>query len=232
MKICEKCSGLGMASGCPSCGTYNFNNKVEEHELSQATFKIPSYYKKNPWSSQKLKLGSNDHCNAILTVVDKLVEQVSKGSKIASSYAIMLPYGYGKKTAMFTIVQKYLQNGYTVAPVIDVASLAIMENNFKANERESTERWREMISADLVCVYGVDFSARYQTMKLFLNLCSIRALQDKPTLLFAENSLEHLRSTNIADNISEDNNLKDIGCKLSHPYILDGVTKGRSVQNV
>lgn len=228
MNICTKCNGLGLPDGCPSCGTHQYTTQVEETSLGQTNFKIPMYYKKNTWDSLKLKQSDNQHCSAILNVLNQLVQQVANGSKIASSYGIFLPYGYGKKTAMFTIIQNYIKNGYSVAPVIDVASLAIIENNFKVNERESVAQWRELISADLVCVYGVDFSARYHTMKLFLNLCSVRGLQDKPTLLFAENSLADLRSRTLVDNISEENNLKDVGCKLSHPYILDGVSNGRS----
>lgn len=227
MNICEQCSGLGLPGGCGGCGTYSFTKEADEINLPTSDFKIPMYYKKNIWDSHKLKHGQNEHCNAILTVLDQLVTQVSRGNRVGSSYAIFLPYGHGKKTAMFTIIQQYLKHGYTVAPVIDVASLAIIENNFKVNDREAVARWRELLSADLVCVYGVDFSARYHTMKLFLNLCSIRALQDKPTLLFAENSLGDLRSRDFTDHISEENNLKDIGCKLSNPYILDGVSTGR-----
>lgn len=228
MNICTKCNGLGAIDGCPGCGTHQYSNQAEEIALGETSFKIPMYYKKNTWESLKLKHSDNQHCNAILSVLDKLVEQVAQGSKIGSSYGIFLPYGYGKKTAMFTIIQNYLKNGYSVAPVIDIASLAMIENNFKVNDKDSMAQWKELKEADLVCVYGVDFSARYHTMKLFLNLCSIRGLQDKPTLLFAENSLADLRSRALVDNISEENNLKDVGCKLSHPYILDGVSNGRS----
>ncbi|MFF2798151.1 hypothetical protein [Lysinibacillus xylanilyticus] len=231
MNICPECSGDGIVGGCASCGTPKYTTQVVEVNLEESSYKIPAYYKKNTWESLKMRMGSQPHCNATLQVLDKLVETVVKGNRIGASYAILLPYGHGKKTAMFTIVQNYLQNGYTVAPVIDIASLAILENNFRLNEKEAVEQWREIISSDLVCVYGVDFSARYHTMKLFLNICSIRALQSKPTLLFAENGLKDLRSKSIADNISEKNNLLDVGCKLSHPYILDGVSE-RGVQNV
>ena len=227
MNICTKCSGLGMPDGCPSCGTYRYTNHVEESSIAQPQFEIPMYYRRNVWTEDKLHLGENEHCNAVLKVLNQLISQVSRGVKIASSYAIFLPYGHGKKTAMFTIIQQYLKNGYSVAPVVDIASLAIMENNFRLNEKESVKKWEQLLSADLVCVYGVDFSARYHTMKLFLNLCSIRGLQNKPTLLFAENSLAELRSKYLVDHISEENNLKDVGCKLSHPYILDGVSKGK-----
>lgn len=226
MKICPSCSGLGEVDGCPSCGIYAYESSKEEINLGTAnSYKIPMYYKKNLWNSLQMRQSDNQHTTAILTVLDKMVTQVMNGGKINASYAILLPYGYGKKTAMFTIIQNYLNNGYTVAPVVDVASLAILENNFRLNERESVEQWRQLINSDLVCVYGVDFAARYHTMKLFLNLCSIRALQDKPTLLFAENSLADLRSKALIDHISEENNLKDIGCKLSHPYILDGCSR-------
>lgn len=223
MSICKKCSGLGEPDGCTSCGTYSFTNHVDEASTGTEDFEIPMYYRKNVWSSSKLELGDNQYSNAILQVLDELIGRVSKGIKFDASYAFFLPYGHGKKTAMFTIVQQYLKNGYTVAPVIDVASLAILENNFRLNQKESVAKWEKLISADLVCVYGVDFSARYYTMKLFLNLCSIRGLQNKPTLLFAENSLADLSSKYMTDHISEENNLKDIGCKLSNPYILDGV---------
>lgn len=229
MNICKECSGLGLPDGCGSCGQYQYTVSGEVDALESSSFRIPMYYKKNLWDSMKLKRGKSEHTNAIVTVLDQIVKQVAGGNKLASSYAILLPYGMGKKTAMYTIIQNYIKNGFTVAPVMDVASLAIIENNFKVNDREAVAQWREIISSDLVCVYGVDFSARYHTMKLFLNICSIRGLQDKPTLLFAENSLADLRSRELVDHISEQNNLKDIGCKLSHPYILDGVTYERSV---
>lgn len=228
MNICKECNGLGVPEGCSSCGTYQYTTQAEGNTIEQSDFKIPMYYKTNTWDSLKLKTGDNPHCNAILSVIDRLITQVARGEKIASSYGIFLPYGKGKKTAMFTIIQNYLKNGYSVAPVIDIASLAMIENNFKVNDKDSMAQWKELKEADLVCVYGVDFSARYHTMKLFMNLCSIRGLQDKPTLLFAENSLAELRSKAFTDNISEENNLRDIGCKLSHPYILDGVSNGRS----
>jgi len=227
LNICTKCSGLGTIDGCSSCGTYNYTNHVDTKSLEESPFEIPMYYRKNIWDSLKLRIGENEHCNAILKVLDQLVTQVAKGTKVASSYAIFLPYGHGKKTAMFTIIQQYLKHGYTVAPVVDVASLAIIENNFKVNDKEAVAKWRELLSADLVCVYGVDFSARYHTMKLFLNLCSIRGLQNKPTLLFAENALSDLRSKYLIDHISEENNLRDVGCKLANPYILDGVSKSK-----
>lgn len=225
MNICTECSGLGLPDGCPSCGTYRYTNHVGEANTAQTKFEIPMYYKRNVWSEDKLRLGDNEYLNAVLQVVNQLVAKASKGIRLDASYAIFLPYGHGKKTAMFTLIQQYLKNGYTVAPVVDVASLAIMENNFRLNEKESVKKWEQLLSADLVCIYGVDFSARYQTMKLFLNLCSIRGLQNKPTVLFAENSLADLRSKYLADHLSEENNLKDVGCKLSHPYILDGVSK-------
>lgn len=229
MNTCNECKGKGLLGGCPKCGEYYFETTDSTTEaLEENNYTIPMYYRKNRWVTEKLKSGENKHCNAILTVLDRIVNQTSDGSKLMSSYAIFLPYGHGKKTAMFTIIQNYLTNGHTVAPVIDVASLAMIENNFRVNDKESMAQWKELKESDLVCVYGVDFSARYYTTKLYLNLCEIRALQGKPTLLFAENSLDDLRSKYIADNLSEQNNMKDIGCKLSHPYILDGVSRGRS----
>lgn len=228
MNICKKCSGLGEPDGCPSCGTYRFTNRVVEEEVSIGQeYTMPLYYKKNVWSEDKLRFGDNQHCNAVLQVLNQLINRVAKGIPFDSSYIILLPYGHGKKTAMYTIIQQYLKHNKTVAPVIDIASLALMENNFRLNRKDIVEKWEDLINSDLVCVYGVDFSARYQTMQLFLNLCSIRALRNKPTLLFAQNSLAELRSKALADHLSEENNLKDVGCKLSNPYILDGIRKGR-----
>lgn len=229
MTDCPHCLGLGMPTGCHGCGAYTYTNEAEIEESEQADYRIPMYYKKNQWDEDKIKYDENKYSNAILTALNTLVTQTREGRKINNSYAIMLPYGKGKKTAMFSIIQNYIQNGYTVAPVIDVASLAIIENNFKANDKKATETFQELIDADLVCVYGVDFSARYHTMKLYINLCSMRGLRDRPTLLFAENSLKDLRSQYISDNLSEENNKKDIGCRLANPFIYDGVAKRRNL---
>lgn len=228
MLECVTCSGNGLMGGCPDCGSFNYSTPTVNDENVEVNFKIPMYYKKNKWDEDKIKFGDKKYANAIMTFLNKLVEQTASGGKIGSSYAILLPYGHGKKTAMFTIIQNYLAHDYTVAPVIDIASLAIIENNFKANDKKATTTWNELIEADLVCVYGVDFSARYLTMKLYLNLCSIRALHDKPTLLFAENSLAQLRGKHIADNLSEENNNIDNGSKLANPIIFDGVAIRRN----
>ena len=226
---CEVCLGKGLLGGCTGCGTASYSNVAIDSsiDIDDSVYRIPTYYKKNLWDSAKMKLTEDEMCNAILKAFDMLVTQTAQGSKINSSYMFMLPYGLGKKTAMFTIIQNYIANGFSVAPVVDVASLAIMENNFRLNEKESVKAWRELIESDLVCVYGVDFSARHHTMKLYLNLCSIRGLQGRPTLLFAENSIEELRNSFVPDNLIADNNNKDIGCRLSHPYIFDAVKQVR-----
>lgn len=225
MNTCANCNDQGLPDGCPKCGKYYFGTVVTEEEVKHADFTIPAYYRKNQWDAMKIKPSDNVGTSSVLKVIDNMITQVASGKELSASYVILLPYGHGKKTAMFTIIQHYLKNGFTVAPVVDIATLAIMENNFRLNEKEAIKMWQKLISSDLVCVYGVDFSARYLTMKLFLNLCSIRGLQGKPTLQFAENSLQDLRSTYIADNLTPDNNTKDIGCRLSHPYILDGIIR-------
>jgi hypothetical protein len=225
MNTCTNCNNQGLPDGCPKCGKYHFGTTVTEEEVKHVDFTMPAYYRKNQWTPTKIKASDNDGTTSVLVVVDKMITQVASGKELNASYAILLPYGYGKKTAMFSIIQHYLKNKFTVAPVIDIATLAIMENNFRSNEKDSMETWKKLTTADLTCVYGVDFSARYQTMKLFLNVCSMRGLRGKPTLLFAENSLQDLRSNYIADNLTPDNNTRDIGCRLSHPYILDGVIR-------
>lgn len=225
MSLCSVCGGKGLVGGCPGCGETAYTNDVTEDLLSSDGYIIPTYYRMNQWDSQKVRYGSNEVTNDCLQLLDKIVTQVSKGGPIKTSYAFLLPDGLGKKTAMFTIIQHYRKYGKVVAPVIDIASLAIIENNFKVNDKEAVELWRQLISADLVCVYGVDFSARYLTMKLFLNLCSIRGLQDKNTLLFDSNPLHRLRSQFHQDNITPDNNVSDVGCRLSHPFIIDGIPR-------
>lgn len=223
MKSCGNCNDNGKPAGCPKCGKYHFGTVVIEEELKDNNYNIPAYYRTNQWDPLKVKHSDNIGTNAVLDIVNNMVSQTAMGKALGASYIILLPYGHGKKTGMFTIIQQYLKNKLTVAPVMDVASLAIMENNFRLNEKDSLETWKKIINSDLTCVYGVDFSARYHTMKLFLNICSIRGLQGKPTLLFAENSLQDLRSNYLVDNLVTENNTKDIGCRLSHPFILDGV---------
>src|SRR5690554_3242888 len=122
MAICGDCGGKGLPDGCRKCGAYYFGNIVTEEELSGVDYPMPAYYKRNQWDSEKLKKGDNVGADSVLRILDGIVSQTASGKELAASYAIMLSYGMGKKTAMFTIVQNYLRNKLTVAPIVDVAT--------------------------------------------------------------------------------------------------------------
>lgn len=221
--VCTICNGKGMPDICKGCGEQSYTPAQPIPEATELDFRIPSYYKVNLWESNKMVMGTDVRTDSTLTILDKLVRQVREGKLINRSYGFLLPHFHGKKTAMFTIMQEYLGQGRTVAPAVDIVSLAILENNFTLNKKEAVEEWTNLVTSDLVCVYGVDFSARYQTAKLYSNLASIRGLRGKPTLLFASNGLDDLRSRYIGDNLTDLDARQDNGCPLSNPWIIDGV---------
>lgn len=225
MVTCEECLGKGIPSGCTSCGTVKYGTVNEKIADAESPFPIPTYYKRNLWSEDKIMPTDNDFTRATLNVLNKLVSQVVNGQPIQSSFVFLLPNRFGKRTAMYTMIQAYLEQGLTVAPPIDIATLAIVENHFSAKDKSIVSKWETLVSSDFLCVYGVDFSARYQTMNLFTNLCTVRALQNKPTILFAQSTLADLKSFYDTVDYSEEYNVEDV-CKLSNPYIMDGVVGG------
>lgn len=225
---CVTCNGDGRPGGCPDCGQIAYLSSVNIREAKELDFRIPSYYINNRWETGKIVGSTNLATKGVLDLLDRLVRQTYEGKQINSSFIIMLPFAHGKKTGMYSIIQNYLNSGYTVAPVVDIVNLALMQHNFSLRRPGAVEEWQRLIHSDLVCVYGVDFHARYQTLQLFHSLCSIRSLQNRPTLLFTECGMADLNSMKFTERYDVANNLKDIGCRLANPFIFDGVTPEKS----
>lgn len=224
MKTCETCNDQGLIGVCPSCGKIKYEAAKAEVVETETPFPIPTYYKRNLWSSDKVVSSNNSFTRATLGVLDKLVMQVVKGDPISSSFIFLLPKRTGKRTAMYTMMMAYHQQGFSVAPPIDIATLAVIENHFSAKDKSIVEKWEMLTKSDFLCVYGVDFTAKYQTMSLFSNLCSIRALNNKPTILFAENKLSELKGFYDTVDYTSEMNSQDV-CKLTNPYIMDGMVE-------
>lgn len=56
----------------------------------------------------------------------------NSGTLPNNSYMILLPKDHGKRIAMYTMIQNYLNAGLSIAPVVDIVSFNIISSrNYK-----------------------------------------------------------------------------------------------------
>ena len=216
------CEGLGKPGGCPECGAI-LNQPVEV--LNKSDIKsviVPTWYETNLWNFEAVSRENMSQLTQnCIQFVDRLVGSSSAGVLPVNSYLVLLPDNCGKRIAMFTMIQNYLAFGYSVSPVLDIATLTILLNR---NRYEDYKIWFSLVESDIVFVYGTEFATRKQTTKTFFSLSSTRALTNKVTIGFSNGTLEELslwdkRNRSVLDN-------KKVEDKKAHPYIMDGVTRG------
>lgn len=217
--ICPSCKGEGVVGGCKFCGTVKHITIAKEIN-SELEVIVPTYYKSRSWDILKAKkIDDQSSTIKVLELVNKLVISSNSGTLPNNSYMILLPKDHGKRIAMYTMIQNYLNAGLTVAPVVDIVSFNIISSR---NYKEDQSLFLTYLNSDITFVYGTDFITRKLTSQIFRGLTSSRALKGKPTILFAGHSFKELSSWDTRSNLSLENNLS-LEDHMSQPYILDGV---------
>lgn len=134
---CFQCGGLGFDDKvCPSCGlppkskTFNFENKTDTDAFLRKIEDtgIPGKYKGVLWQSELLQhsfpeLDSDLNFSRFVNQLDKVHKVFSSGVISSKSAIIIAPAGYSKMTFAYSCMQKALDNGLTVAPLLDTVEL-------------------------------------------------------------------------------------------------------------
>jgi hypothetical protein len=218
MKVnkCPACGGDGAYPKCPACGKVSYAPPEIPQERKPNLVPIPKWYLTNQWDTKKIIYNENPGRTKTLELLDKIIKE---GEPPDFSAMFLLPADSGKRIAVYTLIQKYQQRGYSVAPVMDMTSLNVLLNR---NRYEDQQLLLDLFSCDMAVLYSTSFVTRKNSAKIFEGIAGARALKGKPTLFFGAHSFKELSSWGTTLDINLNQAKID---KLAHPYIFDGVAE-------
>ena len=134
---CFVCGGKGFPDKvCPSCGrealkesfNFEFREDTEDFVTKIDAFGIPGKYRGVAWSAGVLRNSKPDKAedynfDKFVNQLDRINSVFADGLISPMSAIIVAPAGYSKMTFAYSCMQRAMDHGFTVAPLLDTVEL-------------------------------------------------------------------------------------------------------------
>lgn len=213
--ICYACRDNGIQGGCPSCGKEPEQACVVVEEISEKVldkFNVPTYYQGIIWSkATMLESHPNSQNDPVfkryIDFMDKVHSIFNYGKIPGKSLLIISGHTMGKLTWAYSCMQKAIQYGHTVAPVIDNTQFKRL--SIISSDRISSKYLKKInftiedyLYADIVfmTIDPDNFQGSYRTVD---SLISKRSRNGKTTIILSRFSLEQMSILDYTDSANQ-----------------------------
>ena len=230
LKHCFTCGGLGFEDKvCPECGrepkvvSLNLDKKNNADELVRKFdgVAIPNYYHGIFWSKEQLQAAHKDKLPSLFDKEsnkpdDQLFrhycDQLDKINRIFSdnriphkSAIIVAPAGFSKITFAYSCMQRALNAGFTVAPLMDTGEikriliLASENVHYRINKSMSYE---DFIMSDVMFVTVTKLYTKNEAYQIIEELFDRRSRKGLSTIFLSRYELSELSKTDASGNFN------------------------------
>lgn len=237
MKHCFQCGNKGTKEGCPGCGRVSSEISIEKmpkEVADEARYKfkavrIPEGYMNSSWSLETFWKGREGarYDTALIRFansLNRMITTFAEGSIPNKSAYIIAPFGYSKCTFAYSCMKHAIDNGYSVAPMLDTGELKQL---FTGSTTQSHcmlyHTWdiNDIILAD-VCFVTV--MKEYLHLDAFLTIQDLidrRSRFDKPTFAISAFSLEEISGWDKYKSYKKLLTTTDSSNALKYPLIVE-----------
>lgn len=216
---CFVCGGQGFPDHeCPSCGRaatrISLNLDMREDAdafVTQSGMQvIPDHYKGIVWSPDMLKEtkpGKEKDYQFLdfVKTLDTINGVFAKGLLSRQSAIIIAPAGYSKVTFAYSCMQRAIDNGFTVAPLLDTVEikriLTLAGDNPKYKVCK-TINYEDYIMADVLFATVTKLAAREWAFEVIQELIDRRARKGLSTFIISRYDLEEISKKDYSDQFS------------------------------
>lgn len=233
---CFVCGNAGFPDkDCPSCGreakiksmNLDFRDDAEKYVTQAGMQVIPDHYKGVIWSGEVLKSTKSDLENdlnfqSFVQGLESINAVFAKGLLSRQSAIIIAPAGFSKMTFAFSCMQRAVDNGFTVAPLLDTVeikrllTLAGDNPNYKACK---SINYDEYIVADVLFATVTKLAAREWAFETIQELIDRRARKGLSTFIISRYDLAEISKKDYANQFAATATaVSDDGCK--YPAVI------------
>ena len=206
---CFKCGGNGFVDkDCPECGraarvksmNLEFREDADAFVTETGMRVIPDHYKGIVWSTEML-IGTKPDKEKDYRFLDfvkgleKINSVFSKGVLSRQSAIIIAPAGYSKMTFAYSCMQRAIDNGFSVAPLLDTVeikrllTLAGDNPNYKVCK---TMSYDDYIMSDVLFATVTKLAAREWAFEVIQELIDRRARKGLSTFIISRYDLAEI----------------------------------------
>lgn len=204
---CLKCGGSGKPGGCPLCGTdsnkLNIKESKKESFITSCLFRsIPENYIGRIWSKQILidnhperakDIRFHEYCDKL----ERLQAKFQSGELYSKAAFIQAPSKMSKSVFAYSCMQIALNNGFTVAPLIDTIELKILLSICASRPDYKLNKWityDNYITSDIVFVTVTKTDMYAEAYTQIIELLSRRSRLGLPTFIVSKFSTKEIAS--------------------------------------
>ena len=217
--FCFVCGGNGFPDKvCPSCGKEPSNKSLNlDHRPDAEAFVtkagmqvIPDHYKGVVWDPNVLretKPGKErdyqfqDYVKSLEAVNDVF----ARGMLSRQSAIIIAPAGYSKMTFAYSCMQRAVNNGFSVAPLLDTVeikrALTLAGDNPKYKICKTID-YEDYVTSDVLFATVTKLAAREWAFEVIQELIDRRARKGLSTFIISRYDLEEISKKDYADQFS------------------------------
>lgn len=220
-KYCFTCGGFGFEDKvCPECGHEPLNKTLDLDKVKNVSefvkkidnTEIPAKYHGIFWSREvlerdnqdKLSQGANGASDKLFTwYCDQLqlINDVFANNRIPHKSAIIIaPAGYSKITFAYSCMQRALNAGFTVAPLLDTCEvkraliLACENPRYQINKYLSYE---DYIYADVMFITVTKLYVKNEAYQVIEEILDRRSRKGLSTFILSRASLEDMSARDV-----------------------------------
>lgn len=233
---CFVCGNSGFYDrDCPSCGreaknrslNLDFRDNANDYVTESGMQVIPDHYKGVIWSGEVLKSTKTDLENdynfkSFVDGMEAINSVFARGLLSRQSAIIIAPAGFSKMIFAYSCMQRAVDNGFTVAPLLDtveikrVLTLAGDNPSYRVSK---TINYDEYIMSDVLFATVTKLAAREWAFETIQELIDRRARKGLSTFIVSRYDLSEISRKDYSNQFAVTATaVSDDGCK--YPAVI------------
>lgn len=240
---CFQCGNKGFPDKvCPSCKreptkksmNYEFKDDVDRFVEKIDAFGIPGKYRGVIWNKDVLlhdKAGKyKDHnFEHFVDQLDKINSLFASGTLSAKSAIIVAPAGFSKMVFTYSCMQRAIDHGFSVAPLLDTIELKRLL--FLASERPNYRLYGkidfdEYLMSDVCFVTVTKLSQRAWAYETIQEIIDLRARKELSTFIVSRFDLTEISQRDVSNSFDAIRSI-DVQDTYKYPAVIRYSVKGQ-----